>query len=293
MEIPQDWTDRVSEIKTDPSIRRIYVIGETATGKTTFCRYLYRRLLGGYRIGYLDCDPGQSVIGPPTTVGLHIHVPAAGGERDSFSYWRFVGDTTPSRHLLQTAGGIKRLSDKAQERDVEKLVIDSSGFVGDKTAREFQFNVIDIIQPDYILAFRRGYSVPLILNNFRKNTEIKIETLSVPAAAVSKSPEKRKAYRQDKFRCYFRNMTEGKLKISDYGIHGMIPDLRISENWKDLIFALCDREQIVVSLGVISNFDGQEKTVTFVSPPFEPERVTSIQFGSLRLTPECVPVPTR
>ena len=73
----------------------------------------------------------------------------------------------------------------------------------------------------------------------------------------------------------------------------MIPDLRISENWKDLIFALCDREQIVVSLGVISCFDGQEKTVTFVSPPFEPERVTSIQFGSLRLTPEGVPVPTR
>ncbi|MFO8084520.1 MAG: Clp1/GlmU family protein [Desulfobacterales bacterium] len=50
----------------------IMVLGETDTGKSTFCRWLVDRLAERCLTAWLDCDIGQSSLGAPSTMNLGI-----------------------------------------------------------------------------------------------------------------------------------------------------------------------------------------------------------------------------
>jgi hypothetical protein len=65
LNIPPAW----NTIELGEARGTLMVIGATDTGKSTFARYLYRRLGAepGRQVAYLDGDPGQSTLGPPTT----------------------------------------------------------------------------------------------------------------------------------------------------------------------------------------------------------------------------------
>ena len=78
-------------------------------------------------------------------------------------YLRFIGSTTPSGHLLQTVSGVKRLAEKAMELKLDKLIVDSSGFVRGSIAREFQYHLIDLLKPDYIIELYHTYSLKTLL----------------------------------------------------------------------------------------------------------------------------------
>ncbi|MFW5683540.1 MAG: Clp1/GlmU family protein [Spirochaetota bacterium] len=64
----------------------IYITGESDSGKTTCAGFLRGHLEdSGTSADYLDCDPGQSSVGPPATIGLR------GGSRELL---RFAGSRT-------------------------------------------------------------------------------------------------------------------------------------------------------------------------------------------------------
>ncbi|HVO85289.1 MAG TPA: Clp1/GlmU family protein, partial [Syntrophobacteria bacterium] len=80
----------------------LMVVGASDVGKSTFARYLFRRLCtSSSGVAYLDGDPGQSSLGPPTTMTLAL---AREGE-ETFPpcgpVWRgFVGSVSPAGHML-------------------------------------------------------------------------------------------------------------------------------------------------------------------------------------------------
>jgi hypothetical protein len=75
LDIPPAW----DKIVLREAHGLLMVIGATDTGKSTFAQYLYRRLGAepGRRVAYLDGDPGQSRLGPPTTMTLALGKPLA------------------------------------------------------------------------------------------------------------------------------------------------------------------------------------------------------------------------
>jgi polynucleotide 5'-hydroxyl-kinase GRC3/NOL9 len=75
LDIPPAW----DKIDLREARGTLMVIGATDTGKSTFAQYLYRRLCAdpGRRVAYLDGDPGQSRLGPPTTMTLALGKPLA------------------------------------------------------------------------------------------------------------------------------------------------------------------------------------------------------------------------
>ena len=79
----------ITELKENPAWQYASVLGGTDSGKTTFCQYLLGRLKSQFLTAYIDCDPGQSVIGPPTTVGLNVY--PKNTDNKQFAYLRFVG----------------------------------------------------------------------------------------------------------------------------------------------------------------------------------------------------------
>jgi polynucleotide 5'-hydroxyl-kinase GRC3/NOL9 len=291
MIIEKCWQKPLEEVRENRHIKTVYIIGGIDTGKTTVASYLFSSLIKHYPLGYIDCDPGQSTIGMPCTIGLGIYK-KTGEKADLRSpdvhYFRFTGATSPTHPLLQTLVGIQRCVEKADSLPVEKVIIDSSGFIKGKTAREFQFQVIDCIHPDCIIEIICDYSLEPLLLNFQKN--ITILTIEASLAARSRSPEERRQYREERFRHYFMHSASSVLDISHIGFHGTIPDADEKYQWDHLLVALCNKNQFVMTLGIIQRFDMKKKELHLISPPFSKEKVVSVHFGSIRIDPSGVQI---
>lgn len=98
IDIPEAWQ------QLDPTDlhETVMVLGGTDVGKSTFARYPFRKLCSQHeQVAYLDGDPGQSLLGPPTTVTLRL---SQFGD-DSFPpkgriFRRFIGSSSPTGHML-------------------------------------------------------------------------------------------------------------------------------------------------------------------------------------------------
>lgn len=99
------------------------VAGPVNAGKTTLARWLAAQVSERYRTLFLDADPGQSLIGPPTTLALS-RVPI---DPDRWLRLRFVGHISPEGHLLQMLSGLVRLVEAARWHRAQRLVIDLPG----------------------------------------------------------------------------------------------------------------------------------------------------------------------
>ncbi len=275
LDIPESWAQAVAGIRADAGLRSVLVIGGTAAGKTTFARLLHRELAEGSRAAFIDGDPGQSEIGPPGTVGLWMP--------EGEVHLRFVGSTSPQGHLLQTCIGMRRLLGRARERAAARVVLDSCGLVGGAYAREFQYHLIDLLQPDAIVAFRGEPSLELLLRNFRQRPRLHLLWLPLSPRAAAKPPADRRRHREERFRRYFREAASRELEYSRLGLLGWIPGT--PSEWQGRLCALCGPDQFVRALGIAQAVDPDRRRVRILAPPFPPEQVTTLLLGSLRLAP--------
>ncbi|HZD44276.1 MAG TPA: polynucleotide 5'-hydroxyl-kinase, partial [Methanomicrobiales archaeon] len=236
--VEPQWLDILEQIRTLPERSVVYVLGGSDRGKTTLSRYLVQELAAEYPTAFIDCDMGQSVIGPPTTLGMRLYP-------DGREYLRFVGSTSPSGHLLQTLAAEKRLLEKALELKARKVVIDSSGFVLGAVPEEFQFQTIDLLQPDHLVAIQRGEELEDLLDNFRRQERMRIYRLSPSFAVVERSREERRAYREKIFTDYFRGARSLEVPLKSLGIHGKVPDPALPGHWRDLLLGLNNGENML------------------------------------------------
>lgn len=153
-------------------------MGATDTGKTTLCRYLLSRTSAHVRTGCVDCDTGQSWIGPPTTEGMTIH------PGPSKPVLRFVGSTSPRGHLVQTLTGAKRLAEWALEDGARITLIDSPGLVHGRVGIEFQIQMIDLLRPERIIALQRGRELEGVLTNLARHPTIQTHRFPVSPAVA-------------------------------------------------------------------------------------------------------------
>jgi polynucleotide 5'-hydroxyl-kinase GRC3/NOL9 len=259
----------------------IYVLGAVDRGKSTLCRYMRERLAPLVKVAYLDCDSGQSVIGPPTALGLALY---SGSSPDPVSiHLRFAGSVSPQGCMLQFVCGARRLLDKAREEGARVCIIDSPGFVKGGIAREFQFQMIDLLQPDHLVAIQDSDEVEGILANFRQHPAMQIHRFSVSLRTVARTPEWRKAYRDRHFRKYFSQVEIHEIPLRGLGLHGRLPGLNDLLGWHNLLVAFCDWEGGVISLGIVERFDPDLRTLRVIAPPFDRKRLSAVQVGSFTL----------
>jgi len=276
----EEWEDILRFVSARPC-RVIYVMGATDRGKSTFCRYLARELLKEATVGYLDCDTGQSSIGPPTTVGLALYDESP--EDPGAVFLRFVGSTSPVGHMLQHLVATARLKEKASEEGTDYLIIDSPGWVVEPGAQEFHIRMIDLLQPDLLVAIQSDHELEGIAVNFRRHPRMEVRTVPVSERVVERRRGWRRIYRTRKFERYFSDLCTHTLSLAGIGVHGRMPGTFRDEDWSNLIIALCDPEMMVITLGIVENLDIIGGTITFRSPPFDAGSVASLHVGSLRI----------
>jgi polynucleotide 5'-hydroxyl-kinase GRC3/NOL9 len=282
--IEENWHLLLKRIKQETSLKIIYVIGSNDSGKTTFCRFLAENLAQNFSTVYIDGDPGQSLMGPPTTIGLEQF--AQPGDEKPKQHLYFVGSTTPRGHLLQTLVGIKKLTEKAIILGAQRIVVDSCGFVLDQVAREFQFRVIDLIRPHYLIVLHRPDENFRWVSNFKRHPGINLYRLPISPSVIPRTPTERRDYREQKFKTYFESAEPQQLILRGIGFHGRIPDLRNPEKYRHILVALCDAENYVISLGIVQEINLASKNIQIYAPQFDQTKVVFINFGSIYLNTE-------
>lgn len=284
-EVPARWR-ALAERARDPRCSSIYVVGETDTGKTSLSRWLLGQAQRRPR-WYLDCDLGQSALGPPATVGL-AGVRGSGEEDEHFDspLLSFIGSTSPARHLLQTLGGIARLAREAPAEDL--MVCDSSGFVSGRLGGEFQYNLLNLLRPDLLVAIDAGESLRETLKPFEAAGDIEVAYVDRHPRCGSKSRAARAEYRTERFARHFSDARRIRLSMSDLAVHGMVPKALSRPSVRHRLSAVLDKRQFVQALGIVLDAEiigGRIESIELLAPAFDAERTSSVQLGSLRLSP--------
>lgn len=282
--VPESWHELAErmERETAPGARpTVYLLGGTDSGKTTLCRHLVARFARWGPAARLDCDPGQSALGPPTTLGLTI-TPSAAAARP---WLRFVGSTTPVGHLLQTLVGARRLAGRAAAEGAAWRLIDPPGMVAGETGREFQHQMIDLLEPDWLVVLGDAVELEPIVAVFEARHRPRVLRLPIPAAVTARSGAQRAAYRAQRFEAYFEQAARCELDLTHRGLHGHLPRRSSPAAATGRLLALCDREGFVVVLAIVEQADWHANHLTLHAPPFDAEQVASVQFGTCQMDP--------
>jgi len=273
-----DWAYKTAELILNKRFIQsgtYLFLGAADTGKTSLLKAMAEYLARRQPVGIVDADVGQSHIGPPTTVGWAIV------EKPGFDFSTldvlgisFVGDVTPSGHLLQLTAGILRCTEQASK--ISKLVlIDTPGFVKGQAPCALWWTVHQVLQPEVIIAVHRNVELNDVLAGL-KSFDFHLELVKVPQELPAKQMQERQNYRLEKFREYFRNakifhidLSKATIQMSGYGdIIGRLAGLR-DAGGNDL------------AVGVV--LEQKENILVIKSPSINSEQVRCVVVGDVMI----------
>lgn len=293
--MPIHWLDeeKLTEgISVPPEWRRldisrmsglVMLVGAVDTGKTTLFRYLLSSSIAMHgKAAALDADPGQSRLGPPTTISLGLFGSAGRRERrQRMRHW-FVGATTPAGHMLQMLSGCGRLLKKAREITDGLIIMDTSGLVDpEKGGVQLKLSKIDLLQPSVLIVLQKDRELESWIRPVRIGKRVLVIDMPAAPAVRKRDYMERQSYREESFRRYFKRAV---LRDFYWPTYGVFPYPRFDE---DRLLAFEDKNGFTLGLGIVQGVDIPARTVTVFSPLTEnlAGRAASIQIGDVVLDP--------
>lgn len=257
----------------------LMVIGAPDVGKTTFARYLFGRLAAeGQRVAFLDGDPGQTHLGPPTTMTVSpLSAVETGYTPKGESRRWFVGSTTPSGHMLQVLSGAGRL---VQAAAASTLVYDTSGLVDPTLGGvALKFAKIDLLRPATVFAIQKNEELEPILQPLRRSRRTQLVVLEPSPGVQRRDAANRQAHRASQFSLHF---TGSRVQAVDWGRYGVFPYPQFALN---RLVALEDPGGFTLALGIIQSIDRQKRRIEIITPLDSLEQVTALHLGDLLVEP--------
>jgi polynucleotide 5'-hydroxyl-kinase GRC3/NOL9 len=279
VEVPSSWEDLTFSAMAGV----VLVVGATDTGKTTFARYLYRRL-GDYheRLAFVDGDVGQATLGPPTTMTAALNQPGDDHFPPSGSRFRvFVGDISPTGHMLPTVVGAHRIVQKAREGGATAIVFDTTGLVApSQGGAALKLALVDLLRPDVVVGLQRGSELEHLLVPLRCSGRTRVVDRDVAAAVKRRDREERRRHRA---RQYLRAFEEARTLNVRWTGRAVIPGPTFTEY---RLVALEDDEGFVLGLGIVTGLDRGTDTVALHTPLSSMSGVDTIHVGDVAVDPE-------
>ena len=256
------------------------VIGAPDAGKSTFARYLFQRLADqGRRTAFLDGDPGQASLGPPTTLTLIL--PSL-GETDFPPHgkvWRwFMGSTSPAGHMLAVLVGAARLVHVAQSAGAQAVIYDTSGMVeppGGGAA--LKFAKIELMQPSVVYAIQKDRELEPILHPLRRARRQRLILLEPSAAVQRRDVAERQGHRAGRFAAHFQNARSLNVEWNRLAVFPY-PQFALNR-----LVAFQDLSGFTLSLGIVRSIDRSAHRVEILTPLPSLELASSIHIGDLFL----------
>ncbi|HWP57605.1 MAG TPA: Clp1/GlmU family protein [Candidatus Acidoferrales bacterium] len=297
--IPESWSRVFEALAANEGVTAF--LGPTDAGKTTCVRaaadYLLER--GRAPVGVVDADVGQASVGPPAAVGLAIlKRPTAAGESLPVHALQFVGAVSPAGYLLQTVTATARLVETARAAGARRVLVDTSGLIGQGIGFQLKLNKLDRIAPRDVVALERGDELKMLLSVLGCNRRLTIHRLPVSPAVRERSPAERYRYRVERFGEYFRAARERTFaanrvivlapaaRYSKFLSSALPPVLAIDSLPRAVAGALVginDGANRTLALGLIRKVRPEARELVILTPLADTRRARIIQLGSLRL----------
>lgn len=264
------------------------ILGGPGSGKSTLARYLYHQFLAqNLSVAYLAADVGQQELGPPTTMAVAL---SGEGQPDLFPpggqrRMVFVGGISPRGSMIQVVVGIHRLHGFAAAARVDNILVDTSGFIeADQGAAALKWALIDLLKPGIVIALQQDGELEPILEPLRPIFGNRLKLLQVDPSARHRSPEERKARRQDAYREYFQDAQQINLAL---GTMALFPQRSSSTTQigQDQLVALEDRSGFALALGIVIRHDTGQQALRLLTPWWGQGKIASVRIGGLRLDP--------
>ncbi len=260
----------------------LLVIGAPDTGKSTFARYLYRQLWSiGRRGAFLDCDPGQSHLGPPTTITMAVDVARGGRFPPHGPRWHyFVGATTPRGHRVPTLVGISRLVEQAYAVRAQVIVCDTSGFV-DEAAGGLMLALakIELLQPSAVFALARGSELDALIAPLRHWRHVQLFHLQPSTAVQPRDLATRQAARAARFAAYFNGARPQEVHWARLAV---LPAPHFDTH---RLVALHNQDGSVFSLGIVLEKHPTAPLITILAPRINDEDIQTLRIGDTLVDP--------
>lgn len=264
IQIEKEWTAILQIFENLGGIS--IVVGGVDVGKSTFIRWLANELLvKGVRPAIVDCDVGQSDIGPPTTIGMAlIQRHFACYEDISADEIYFVGSVQPSGHLLQGLTGTFRLANKALAKGATHVIVNTTGWI-EGAAIIYKQCKIDALRPSVIVAFQREKELNAIVSAYKRMNSTSLHFLSPSPQVQVRERELRRARRAQNFDRYFRDSVLIALSVGRVGISGIEFPLTV-ERVKGQLIALIDDYDNHKALGIVETFNYKNRQLEIRTP---------------------------
>lgn len=181
----------------------VVVLGGKDTGKTTWVLETAQALTAqGKTVGLLDCDVGQSEIGPPSTIGTALAPPGKSlrSLRDLSPLAEyFVGSASPTRHFQKICVGAVQMARVARKHRPDVLLVDTDGLISGPAGRAFKHHLSELLLPQAVVALARGDELEPLLSVFTRRDTPMLWRLPVSEAAGRKSTAARATRRTARF----------------------------------------------------------------------------------------------
>jgi polynucleotide 5'-kinase involved in rRNA processing len=277
-EMPLSW----EELPFSELSGTMMIIGQSDVGKSTFARYLLKRLSKVYpRVAYLDGDPGQSTLGPPATMTLAI---AENGD-DTFPpqgrRWRkFIGSVSPVGNMLAVLTGAARLLEVAREVEAQVVIYDTTGLVeAAQGGIHLKLAKIDLVRPAVLFALQRKQELQNLLLPLRRRRHILVLEFPPSPAAQQRDASVRKAYRAAQFSQFFTRGSQLRVNWTKFAV---LPAPRFILH---RLVALEDADGFTLGLGIVVEIDRFSRQVLLRTPVDTLREVEIIRLGDLLVDP--------
>jgi polynucleotide 5'-hydroxyl-kinase GRC3/NOL9 len=261
--VPSAWSDLDLAALRSP----LLIVGAPNSGKSTFAHWLHEQLAqAGRRVAFLDGDVGQNKLGPPTALTLAL---------PELVHW-FVGDVSPRGRMLPLVVGAGRLARRALEAGAETVVVDTTGLVqAIHGGVALKHALVDQLQPETLLAFRRGDELEAILAPLRRLPRPRVIELPVCQAVRRRETPERQAHRAEAFRLYFDGASVVRLSLRGRAVFGgrAFAPRRL--------LALQDADGFALALCVIVAYNQARDELDARAPLKDLRAVASVQLGAI------------
>jgi polynucleotide 5'-hydroxyl-kinase GRC3/NOL9 len=312
LHVPPEWEAAASEI-FERRLRTILVLGGSAVGKSSFCRYLAGVLLARQaEVAFVDADIGQSNLGPPTAVTLGYPASPVDFSTVPPAAYYFVGSTGPIGRFLPLVIGTANL---VREARAAFVIIDTTGLVHE-SGRVLKNYKIEAVRPEVIVAVERRNELAAIRMTNRHVPIIRIEP---SRKAHGKDDYEKIEVRRRSFARHFAGASMLELPLEplvfqrtllfagkQIEIEGALhaersaegtlvvgapvappPDSKLLPSGfeRNLLCGIADATGRCLGLGIIERFDFAGRTIALTTP-VERDKVRIVQFGDVYVTPD-------
>jgi polynucleotide 5'-hydroxyl-kinase GRC3/NOL9 len=261
----------------------LMVVGASDVGKSTFARYLFRRLSkGGGPVAYLDGDPGQGTLGPPSTMTLALNPDGQDTFPPTGTAWRgFVGSVSPTGHMLPVLTAAARLVEAARKAGARAIVYDTTGLVDPaRGGISLKLAKIDLLRPSVLVAIHRERELEPLLAPLRRSRRVRVVEFASSPAARQREREERQESRAKRFAESFRRANDLLVNWPQFAVFPA-PRFHLHR-----LLAMEDQDGFALGLGIVVEIDRISRRIRLRSSLSSMGGVDAIRLGDLVVDPE-------